>query len=67
MGKPPQARFLYDLAPVEVLTTHEREQTWYGCATSLLAIVGGAFTTLGIFARSGGAVARTVRRRRAGQ
>lgn len=43
----PQAKFSYQLAPVEV---HVREagKKWYEFCTSVLAIVGGAFTVVGL-------------------
>ncbi|KAJ9438470.1 Protein disulfide-isomerase 5-4 [Diplonema papillatum] len=46
----PQAKFSYDLAPVEVIVTEERLKKWYDFVTSALAIVGGTYTVLGIAA-----------------
>ena len=44
----PQAKFSYDLAPVEVIVTEERVKQWYSFFTSALAIVGGAYTVMGL-------------------
>eukprot|EP00747_Dinoflagellata_sp_TGD_P188616 gnl/TRDRNA2_/TRDRNA2_47889_c0_seq1.p1 gnl/TRDRNA2_/TRDRNA2_47889_c0~~gnl/TRDRNA2_/TRDRNA2_47889_c0_seq1.p1 ORF type:complete len:469 (-),score=95.99 gnl/TRDRNA2_/TRDRNA2_47889_c0_seq1:151-1557(-) len=41
----PQAKFSYDLSPVEVVV-RRGERRWYDFITSLLAIVGGAFTVM---------------------
>merc|ERR1719313_1613949 len=41
----PQAKFSYDLSPVEVLVS-KGERRWYDFITSLLAIIGGAFTVM---------------------
>merc|ERR1712107_554698 len=39
----PQAKFSYDLAPVEVLVSSS-DRKWYDYVTSIFAIIGGAFT-----------------------
>lgn len=41
----PQAKFSYDLAPVEVVVT-KGERRWYDFATQLLAITGGSFSVM---------------------
>ena len=44
----PQAKFSYDLAPVEVLISQERKKKWYDFFTGALAIVGGTYTVMGL-------------------
>jgi len=44
----PEARFSYDLSPMAVAVDRKRETSWYEFLTSLFAIIGGTFTTLGI-------------------
>eukprot|EP01059_Diplonema_ambulator_P006724 TRINITY_DN16336_c0_g1_i1.p1 TRINITY_DN16336_c0_g1~~TRINITY_DN16336_c0_g1_i1.p1 ORF type:complete len:491 (+),score=97.93 TRINITY_DN16336_c0_g1_i1:60-1475(+) len=44
----PQAKFSYDLAPVEVIVSEERKKKWYDFFTSALAIVGGTYTVMGL-------------------
>ncbi|CAE8582353.1 unnamed protein product [Polarella glacialis] len=39
----PQAKFSYDLAPVEVIVS-KSDRRWYDYVTSIFAIIGGAFT-----------------------
>lgn len=39
----PQAKFSYDLSPVEVVISYSRRR-WYDYVTSVFAIIGGAFT-----------------------
>jgi len=41
----PQAKFSYDLSPVEVVV-RKGERRWYDFVTSIFAIVGGAFTVM---------------------
>lgn len=41
----PQAKFSYDLAPVEVVI-RKAERRWYDFVTSIFAIVGGTFTVM---------------------
>lgn len=41
----PQARFSYDLSPVEVVVKRS-DRRWYDFVTSIFAIVGGAFTVM---------------------
>lgn len=45
----PQAKFSYDLAPVEVVVT-QGERRWYDFMTSIFGIVGGAYTIMGMSA-----------------
>merc|ERR1712014_471179 len=41
----PQAKFSYDLSPVEVVV-RKGERRWYDFVTSIFAIIGGAFTVM---------------------
>jgi hypothetical protein len=43
----PEARFSYDLSPMSVVVQKESRK-WYDYLTSLCAIIGGTFTTLGL-------------------
>jgi predicted small secreted protein len=43
----PEARFSYDLSPMSVVVAKESRK-WYDYLTSLCAIIGGTFTTLGL-------------------
>jgi hypothetical protein len=43
----PEARFSYDLSPMSVVVRKEGRK-WYDYLTSLCAIIGGTFTTLGL-------------------
>lgn len=43
----PEARFSYDLSPMSVIVEKEGRR-WYDYLTSLCAIIGGTFTTLGL-------------------
>lgn len=43
----PEARFSYDLSPMSVVVSKEGRK-WYDYLTSLCAIIGGTFTTLGL-------------------
>uniref|UniRef100_A0A7S1FM79 Thioredoxin domain-containing protein n=1 Tax=Corethron hystrix TaxID=216773 RepID=A0A7S1FM79_9STRA len=43
----PEARFSYDISPMAVVITREGRK-WYDYLTSLFAIIGGTFTTLGL-------------------
>lgn len=45
----PQAKFSYDLSPVEVVVS-KGDRRWYDFVTSLLAIIGGAFTVMSMSA-----------------
>merc|ERR1712060_870896 len=41
----PQAKFSYDLSPVEVVI-RKGDRRWYDFVTSIFAIIGGAFTVM---------------------
>jgi len=43
----PEARFSYDLSPMSVVVEKEGRK-WYDYLTSVCAIIGGTFTTLGL-------------------
>lgn len=43
----PEARFSYDLSPMSVIV-EKQGRKWYDYVTSLCAIIGGTFTTLGL-------------------
>jgi hypothetical protein len=43
----PEARFSYDMSPMSVVVSKEGRK-WYDYLTSLCAIIGGTFTTLGL-------------------
>lgn len=43
----PQARFSYDISPMSVVVKKDARR-WYDYVTSLCAIIGGSFTTLGL-------------------
>lgn len=43
----PEARFSYDLSPMSVIV-EKKGRKWYDYLTSLCAIIGGTFTTLGL-------------------
>jgi len=43
----PEARFSYDISPMSVVVTKEGRK-WYDYVTSVCAIIGGTFTTLGL-------------------
>mmetsp|Transcript_39188 Transcript_39188/g.85976 ORF Transcript_39188/g.85976 Transcript_39188/m.85976 type:complete len:471 (-) Transcript_39188:1551-2963(-) len=43
----PEARFSYDLSPMSV-SVEKRTRKWYDYLTSLCAIIGGTYTTLGL-------------------
>jgi len=43
----PQAKFSYDLSPVEVVI-RKGDRRWYDFVTSIFAIIGGAFTVMSI-------------------
>ena len=45
--KVPEARFSYDLSPMSVVV-EKKGRKWYDYLTSLCAIIGGTFTTLGL-------------------
>jgi hypothetical protein len=43
----PEARFSYDISPMSVVV-QKKGRHWYDYLTSLCAIIGGTFTTLGL-------------------
>lgn len=43
----PEARFSYDISPMSVVV-EKKKRKWYDYVTSLCAIIGGTFTTLGL-------------------
>jgi len=47
--KVPEAKFVLDISPIAVRYRRERRKQWYEYVTSLLAIVGGTFTVVGMF------------------
>mmetsp|Transcript_59483 Transcript_59483/g.70889 ORF Transcript_59483/g.70889 Transcript_59483/m.70889 type:complete len:525 (+) Transcript_59483:233-1807(+) len=47
----PEAKFIYDLSPVAV-TFKRRSKRWYDYLTSIMAIIGGAFTLFGMLESS---------------
>jgi len=44
----PDARFSYDISPMSVSVKRQGRKSWYEFITSLFAIIGGTFTTLGL-------------------
>lgn len=47
----PEAKFTYDLSPISV-SYRESSRRWYDYLTSVMAIVGGSFTVVGMFESS---------------
>jgi hypothetical protein len=47
----PQAKFSYDLSPVEVIIT-KGDRRWYDFVTKIFAIIGGAYTIMSLAASS---------------
>ena len=47
----PEIRFSYDLSPISVSVQKEGRK-WYEYITSLCAIIGGTYTTLGLINRT---------------
>ena len=56
----PEAKFQYDLSPIAV-TFKTKNRQWYDYITSLMAIIGGAFTLVGMIESSIHAVTRKKR------
>jgi len=56
----PEAKFVYDLSPIKV-SYRKKTRKWYEYCTSIMAIIGGVFTVVGMIESS---VHATVRRRR---
>eukprot|EP00934_Nitzschia_sp_Nitz4_P007342 Nitzschia sp. Nitz4//scaffold127_size64804//42137//43862//NITZ4_006182-RA/size64804-augustus-gene-0.60-mRNA-1//-1//CDS//3329534768//7332//frame0 len=59
----PEARFSYDLSPIAVSYRKEYRH-WYEYSTSVMAIVGGVFTLIGMIESSIGATVSAARSRR---
>lgn len=57
----PEAKFMYDLSPIAVSYTWE-SKTWYDYITSVMAIVGGTFTVVGMLESTMATVASGKRR-----
>merc|ERR1739841_290176 len=57
----PEAKFAYDLSPIAV--TYRREsRRWYDYWTSIMAIVGGVFTVIGMIESGVTQTVKTVRK-----
>lgn len=61
-GQIPQAKFSYSLAPVEVRIVPTGKR-WYEFVTSCLAIVGGAFTVIGLLQSSAVSASKAFKQR----
>ena len=48
----PEAKFSYNLSPIAVHHRFEPKIHWYDYLTSLMAIVGGTFTVIGMLENS---------------
>lgn len=59
----PEAKFAYDLSPIAVSYRFQTRR-WYDYCTSIMAIVGGVFTVVGMMEASIHATVATVRRKR---
>lgn len=57
----PEARFQYDLSPIAV-TYRSDTRHWYEYCTSLMAIIGGVFTVVGMFEAGISATVQSVQR-----
>ncbi|KAL3942079.1 MAG: hypothetical protein SGBAC_003675 [Bacillariaceae sp.] len=60
----PEAKFVYDLSPIKVFY-RKPNRRWYDYCTSIMAIVGGVFTVVGMMESSMEATVKATRRRRA--
>jgi hypothetical protein len=58
----PEAKFVYDLSPIAVSYRTESRH-WYDYCTSIMAIIGGVFTVVGMFESSIHATVTKVKRR----
>ena len=47
--KIPEAKFQYDFSPIAVTYKSRRNRHWYQYITSIMAIIGGVFTVVGMF------------------
>ena len=61
----PEAKFVYDLSPIAV-TYRAESRHWYDYMTSIMAIVGGVFTVVGMIESSIHSTVSTVKRRSRG-
>jgi len=43
----PEAKFIYDLSPIAI-SFREKTRKWYDYLTSVMAIIGGSFTVVGM-------------------
>lgn len=59
----PEAKFVYDLSPIKVFY-RKSNRRWYDYCTSIMAIIGGVFTVVGILESSVEATVKATRRRR---
>ena len=57
----PEAKFSYDLSPISV-TYRSKSRHWYDYLTSVMAIIGGTFTIVGMLESSVYAVAKKKKR-----
>jgi hypothetical protein len=48
----PEARFVYDPSPISVYHRYMKHKKWYDYLTSMMAIIGGTFTVLGMVENS---------------
>ena len=58
----PEAKFIFDLSPISV-SYRSTSRHWYDYLTSVMAIIGGVFTVVGMMESSIGAVLASARRR----
>ena len=59
----PEAKFIFDLSPIAVMYK-SNSRRWYDYITSIMAIIGGVFTVVGMLEASVNAVVQTARRRK---
>jgi hypothetical protein len=59
----PEAKFVYDLSPISV-SYRTSSRHWYDYCTSIMAIIGGVFTVVGMIESSIHATVSTVNKRR---
>jgi hypothetical protein len=59
----PEAKFIFDLSPIAV-TYKSNSKRWYDYLTSIMAIIGGVFTVVGMIEASINVAAQTVQKRR---
>ena len=51
-------RFGFDILPMTALVSNRSAKRWYDSVTSLLSIIGGAFTVVSLLERGGGGARR---------